>query len=70
MEVRIKSVNGSSLLPDNLQMNVVYKAVRVDANRMKVTCDDGQVITTSISKSGYLGDWGEWEILNEALQHD
>lgn len=68
MEVRIKSVNGSSPLPENLQMNVVYKAVRVDANRMKVTCDDGQVITTSISKSGYLGDWGEWEILNEDSQ--
>ncbi|MFV5365466.1 hypothetical protein [Acinetobacter oleivorans] len=65
MEVRIKSVNGSSPLPENLQMNVVYKAVRVDANRMKVTCDDGQVITTSISKSGYLGDWGEWEIVSE-----
>ncbi|ENV29729.1 hypothetical protein KWG10_01875 [Acinetobacter baumannii] len=56
MEVRIKSVNGSSPLPANLQMDVVYKAVRIDANRMKVTCDDGQVITTSISKSGYLGD--------------
>lgn len=68
MEVRIKSVNGSSPLPENLQMNVVYKAVRVDASRMKVTCDDGQVITTSISKSGYLGDWGEWEILNEDIQ--
>ncbi|WP_284086962.1 hypothetical protein [Acinetobacter pittii] len=68
MEVRIKSVNGSSPLPENLKMDVVYKAVRVDANRMKVTCDDGQVITTSISKSGYLGDWGEWEILNEDIQ--
>ncbi|MBJ6351072.1 MULTISPECIES: hypothetical protein [unclassified Acinetobacter] len=65
MEVRIKSVNGSSPLPENLQMNVVYKAVRVDAKRMKVTCDDGQVITTNISKSGYLGDWGEWEIVSE-----
>lgn len=65
MEVRIKSVNGSSPLPTNLQMNVVYKAVRVDADRMKVTCDDNQVITTSISKSGYLG---EWEILNEDIQ--
>ena len=42
MEVRIKSVNGSSPLPANLQMDVVYKAVRIDANRMKVTCDDGQ----------------------------
>ncbi|WP_035358005.1 hypothetical protein [Acinetobacter calcoaceticus] len=68
MEVRIKTVNGSIQLPANLQMEVVYKAVRVDANRMKVTCDDGQVITTSISKSGYLGDWGEWEILNEDIQ--
>ncbi|HCV3095094.1 TPA: hypothetical protein OV563_002948 [Acinetobacter baumannii] len=68
MEVRIKSVNGSSPLTANLQMDVVYKAVRIDANRMKVTCDDGQVITTSISKSGYLGDWGEWEILSEDSQ--
>ena len=68
MEVRIKSLNGSSPLPANLQMDVVYKAVRIDANRMKVTCDDGQVITTSISKSGYLGDWGEWEILSEDSQ--
>ncbi len=23
---------------------------------------------TSISKSGYLGDWGEWEILSEDSQ--
>ncbi|WP_368662097.1 hypothetical protein [Acinetobacter nosocomialis] len=68
MEVKIKSVNGSSSLPANLQMDAVYKAIRVDANRMKVTCDDGQVITTSFSKSGYLGDWGEWEILNEDIQ--
>lgn len=65
MEVRIKSVNGSIPLPANLKMHVVYKAVRIDADRMKVTCDDGQVITTSISKSGYLGDWGEWEIVSE-----
>lgn len=68
MEVRIKSVNGSSPLPENIQMNAVYKAVRVGPDRMKVTCDDGLVITTSISKSGYLGDWGEWEILNEDIQ--
>ncbi|MCZ1176753.1 hypothetical protein OYC65_00900 [Acinetobacter pittii] len=65
MEVRIKSVNGLTPLPSNLRMNVVYTAVRIDTKRMKVTCDDGQVITTSISKSGYLGDWGEWEIVSE-----
>lgn len=54
MEVRIKSVNGSSPLPANLQMDVVYKAVRIDANRMKVTCDDGQVIlrTYGLLKDG------------------
>jgi len=68
MEVRIKTVNGPTPLPSNLKMEVIYKAIRVDADRMKVTCDDGQVITTSISKSGYLGDWGEWEILNEDSQ--
>ena len=65
MEVRIKSVTGDMGLPSNLQLNNVYQATRIDKHRMKVTCDDGQVITTNISKSGYLGDWGEWEIVSE-----
>ncbi|MFW1892121.1 hypothetical protein [Acinetobacter geminorum] len=65
MEVRIKTVTGEMGLPSNLQLNVVYQATRIDEHRMKVTCDDGQVITTNISKSGYLGDWGEWEIVSE-----
>jgi len=65
MEVRIKSVNGEMGLPSNLQLNVVYQATRIDEHRMKVICDDGQVITTNISKSGYLGAWGEWEIVSE-----
>lgn len=65
MEVRIKSVTGEIGLPSNLQLDNVYQATRIDKHRMKVTCDDGQVITTNISKSGYLGDWGEWEIVSE-----
>lgn len=66
MQVRIKSINGDSRLPDNLQRDVIYQAVRIDEERMKVTCDDGQVITTNIKKSGYLGDFGEWEIIGES----
>ena len=54
----IKSVNGSSPLPANLQMDVVYKAVRIDANRMKVTCDDGQVITNKHFKIWLFGRLG------------
>ena len=67
MKVKIKSVNGRSDLPSNLQRGVTYQAVRIDSERMKVTCDDGQVITTNIKKSGYLGDFGEWEILDEVV---
>lgn len=67
MQVKIKSINGESGLPSNLQLGVVYQAVRIDSKRMKVTCDDGQVITTNIKKSGYLGDFGEWEILDEVV---
>ncbi|USA53839.1 hypothetical protein NDN13_01205 [Acinetobacter sp. C32I] len=65
MKVRIKTVNGDIGLPSNLQLDVVYQATRIDADRMKVVCDDGQEITTSISKSGYLGAFGEWEIIEE-----
>ncbi|WP_312049174.1 hypothetical protein [Acinetobacter courvalinii] len=66
MKVRIKTVNGDIGLPSNLQLNAIYQATRIDKDRMKVICDDGQEITTSISKSGYLGEFGEWEILEEA----
>nr|WP_312824018.1 hypothetical protein [Acinetobacter oleivorans] len=65
MEVRIKTVTGDIGLPSNLQLDNVYLATRIDEHRMKVTCDDGQVITTNIAKSGYLGTWGEWEIVSE-----
>ena len=65
MQVKIKTINGNTGLPANLQRDVVYQAVRVDSRRMKGTCDDGQVITTNIKKSGYLGDFGEWEIVSE-----
>lgn len=65
MRVKIKTVNGESGLPSNLQLNVVYQATRINKDQMKVVCDDGQVITTSISKSGYLGDFGEWEVIEE-----
>ncbi|GAA5631107.1 hypothetical protein Acal02_01726 [Acinetobacter calcoaceticus] len=65
MKVRIKTVNGDVGLPSNLQLNAIYQATRIDNDRMKVICDDGQEITTSISKSGYLGEFGEWEILEE-----
>lgn len=66
MKVRIKTVNGEIGLPSNLKPNAIYHATRIDNDQMKVVCDDGQVITTSISKSGYLGDFGEWEIVEEA----
>lgn len=65
MRVKIKTVNGSIGLPDNLQLDKVYLATRLSDDRMKVICDDGQEITTSISKSGYLGEFGEWEIIDE-----
>lgn len=65
MQVKIKSVNGGSDLPCNLQRGITYQALRIDSERMKVTCDDGQVITTNIKKSGYLGNFGEWEVLKE-----
>ena len=64
MKVRIKSFNGE--LPSYLTVGKVYDAVRVDSERMKVTCDNGQVIMTNIKKSGYLGvgkDGGEWEVV-------
>lgn len=64
MKVRIKTVI-DGVLPSNLRRDVVYDAVRCDDYRMKVTCDDGQVIMTSIKKSGYLGNGGEWEVLSE-----
>ena len=66
MKIRIKTYNGE--LPNNLTVNKVYDAVRVDSERMRVICDDGQVITTNINKSGYLGmdeNGGSWEIINE-----
>lgn len=65
MRVKIKTVNGSIGLPNNLQLDKVYLATRLSEDRMKVICDDGQEITTSISKSGYLGEFGEWEIIEE-----
>lgn len=65
MRVKIKTMNGSIGLPNNLQLDKVYLATRLSEDRMKVICDDGQVITTSISKSGYLGEFGEWEIIKE-----
>lgn len=65
MKVRIKTVNGGIGLPSNLKTNAVYQATRINNDQMKVVCNDGQVITTSISKSGYLGDFGEWEIVEE-----
>jgi len=67
MEVRIKTINGDSELPPNLRQGVIYQATRIDTQRMKVTCDDGQIITTNIKKSGYLGDYGEWEIVSEVV---
>lgn len=65
MRVKIKTVNGSIGLPNNLQLDKVYLATRLSEDRMKVICDDGQEITTCISKSGYLGEFGEWEIIDE-----
>lgn len=64
MIVRVKSFNGT--LPDNITLNKDYAASRVDADRMRVTLDDGQIVTSCISKSGYLGDFGEWQIVSES----
>ena len=66
MRVKIKTTNGE--IPKNLTIGKVYNATRIDSERMRLTCDDGQVITTNIKKSGYLSDseiGGEWEIINE-----
>ncbi|EMB5690450.1 hypothetical protein N0P26_003507 [Acinetobacter baumannii] len=65
MRVKIKTVNGSLGLPNNLQLDKIYLATRLSEDRMKVVCDDGQEIITSITKSGYLGEFGEWEIVDE-----
>lgn len=64
MKVKIKSTNGE--IPKNLTIGKLYDAEYVDELRIKITCDDGQVITSNIKKSGYLGigkNGGEWEIL-------
>ena len=66
MRVKIKTTNGE--IPKNLTIGKVYNATRIDSERMRLTCDGGQVITTNIKKSGYLSDseiGGEWEIINE-----
>jgi len=66
MIVKIKTTNGD--IPSNLTIGKEYDAIRFDSERMKLTCDDGQVITTNIKKSGYLSDseiGGEWEIIAE-----
>lgn len=66
MIVKIKTTNGD--IPSNLTIGKEYDAIRVDSERMKLTCDDGQVITTNIKKSGYLSDseiGGEWEVIAE-----
>lgn len=65
MRVKIKTVNGLIGLPNNLKLDKVYLATRLSEDRMKVVCDDGEEITTSISKSGYLGEFGEWEVIEE-----
>lgn len=66
MKVKIKTTDGE--IPENLTIGRTYNADRVDSHRIRLTCDDGQVITTNIKKSGYLSDseiGGEWEIINE-----
>ena len=66
MQVKIKTTSGE--IPRNLTIGKIYNANRIDSERMRLTCDDGQVITTNIKKSGYLSDseiGGEWEIINE-----
>ncbi|MBO5631471.1 MAG: hypothetical protein J5965_20580 [Aeriscardovia sp.] len=68
MQVRIKTTNG--LIPSNLTIGKIYNATRIDDHRMRLTCDDGQVICTNIEKSGYLGDGdagGEWELIDIEL---
>lgn len=64
MKVKIKSFNGE--LPKNLTVGKIYDCVMVGNDRIKLTCDDCQEITSSISKSGYLSDdanGGSWEIV-------
>ena len=66
MQVKIKTTSG--VIPDNLTIGKIYSAERVDSERMRLTCDDGQLITSNIKKSGYLSDsavGGEWEIVSE-----
>ena len=66
MKVKIKTTNGN--IPSNLTIGKTYEAVRIDGERMRLNCDDGQTITTNIKKSGYLSDseiGGEWEVVAE-----
>lgn len=65
MVVKIGAFSGE--LPANLGLNKEYQATRIGPNHMDVTCDDGQVIRTHITKSGWLGDCGEWEIVSEKI---
>lgn len=64
VRVRIKSTHGE--IPANLTIGKIYDAEKIDEHRIRLACDDGQVITSNIKKSGYLSDssnGGEWEVL-------
>ena len=58
------------MIPNNLTIGKIYNATRIDDHRMRLTCDDGQVICTNINKSGYLSDsdiGGEWELIDTEI---
>ena len=62
MKIKIKSFNGD--LPDYLTVGKVYEVITPVLNGVRIICDDGMYLSTTINDSPTLNG-GSWEVVSE-----